>query len=164
MLPDECRSGPVRCIDLLDRLSLRCALGDKVADLMIARGIEKHTEDTLSIAKEILRASADNHRRTTGICRLDRFFRDSGDPARIQQMQPLGGRHASFKGAPKKVFENPVYNRIGSPFSPLDRLWRTFGQSRDLLCQPFVPEAPSKATGDQSGNFGCSAAALPLNC
>src|SRR6202453_815980 len=79
-------------------------------------------------------------------------------------MQPVGGRQASLKPAPKKVLEKPVYESIGSPFSPLDRLWRTLGQSRDFLCQPFVPQTPSEAAGDQTGNFGCSAAELALNC
>src|SRR5271170_7425227 len=79
-------------------------------------------------------------------------------------MQPVGGRQASLKPAPKKVLEKPVHNRVGSPFSLLDRLWRTLGQSRNFLCQPFIPQTPSKATGDQTGNFGCSAAELALNC
>src|SRR5580698_2155832 len=79
-------------------------------------------------------------------------------------MQPVGRRQASLKRSPKEVLEDPVHNGIGSPFSPLDRLWRTFGQSRNFLCQPFVPQTPSKAAGDQTGNFGCSAAELALNC
>src|ERR1700691_2665932 len=79
-------------------------------------------------------------------------------------MQPVGGRQASLKRAPKKVLEKPEHNRIGSPFSPLDRLWRTLGQSRNFLCQPFVPQAPSKTAGAQTGNSGCSAAELALNC
>src|SRR5580704_2896913 len=79
-------------------------------------------------------------------------------------MQPVGGWQASLKPAPKKVLENPEHNGIGSPFSLLDRLWRTLGQSRNFLCQAFVPQTPSKAAGDQTGNFGCSAAELALNC
>src|ERR1700689_2046723 len=79
-------------------------------------------------------------------------------------MQPVGGRQASLKRAPKKVLEKPEHNRIGSPFSPLDRFRRTLGQSRDFLCQPFVPQTPSKTAGYQAGNFGCSATELALNC
>ena len=121
-------------------------------------------EDILAIAEKILRASADNHRRAAGKRCLDRRFGNSGDPARIEQMQPVGGRQASLKRSPKKVLENPVHGRIASPFSPLDCLWRTLGQSRDFLRQPLVPQIPSKTAGDQTGNFGCSAAELALNC
>src|SRR5277367_6882843 len=79
-------------------------------------------------------------------------------------MQSVGRRQASLKPAPKKVLKNPEHKRIGSPFSLLDRLWRTLGQSRDFLCQPLVPQIPSKTAGDQTGNFGCSTAELALNC
>ena len=121
-------------------------------------------EDIRAIAQEILRAAADNHRGPTGKCRLDRRFRNSGDPARIQQAQPVGGRQASLKRATKKIFEDPVDDRIGSPFSPLNRLWRTFRQTCDFLCQPLVPQVPSKAACDQAGNLRSSAAELALNC
>src|SRR3984885_12250779 len=79
-------------------------------------------------------------------------------------MEPAGRRQASLKPTPKKVLENPVHGGIGSPFSLLDRLRRTLGQSCNFLCQPFVPQTPSKTVGDQTGNFGCSAAELALNC
>src|ERR1700674_4552254 len=79
-------------------------------------------------------------------------------------MQPAGGRKASLKPAPKKVLENPDHKRIGSPFSLFDRLWRTLGQSRDFLRQPFVPQTPSKTPAAQTCNLGCSAAELALNC
>src|ERR1700733_12963844 len=79
-------------------------------------------------------------------------------------MQPTGRRQASLKTASKKILKKPVHHGIASPLSLLDRLWRTLGQPRDFLCQPFVPQSPSEATGDQTGNFGCSAAELTLNC
>src|SRR3984885_2207718 len=79
-------------------------------------------------------------------------------------MQPVGGWQTSLKPAPEKVLEKPEHNRIGSPFSALDRLGRTLGQSRDFLRQPFIPEIPSKTAGEQTGNFGCSAPELALNC
>src|SRR5580658_7799076 len=79
-------------------------------------------------------------------------------------MQPAGGWQASLKPAAKKILENPDHERIGSPFSLLYRLWRTLGQSRDFLCQPFVPETPSKTGRDQIGDFGRSAAELALYC
>src|ERR1700728_3630128 len=131
---------------------------------MIARCKEKHVEDILAMAQEILRTSADNHGGAAGKCRLDRYLRNSGDPSRIEELQPVGGRQAPLKRAPKKVFENPIHSRIGSPFSPLDGLWRTLGQPCNFLCQPVVPQTPSKAAGDQTGNFGSSTAELALNC
>src|ERR1700679_3949566 len=79
-------------------------------------------------------------------------------------MQPAGGRQASLKPPAKEGLKKPEHHGFASPFSPLDRLWRTLGQPRDFLCQPFVPQSPSEATGDQTGNFGCSAAELTLNC
>src|ERR1700722_20055821 len=79
-------------------------------------------------------------------------------------MQPAGGRQASLKPAAEEVLEKPVHHGIASPFSLLDRLWRTLGQPRDFLGQPFIPQSPSEAAGDHTGNFGCSAAELALDC
>jgi hypothetical protein len=121
-------------------------------------------EDILAIAQKKLRTSTDNYRRTAGKSGFDRYFRNSGYAARIEQVQSVGGQQASLKPTPKEVLENSVYEGIDSPFSLLDRLWRTFGQSRDFLCQPFISQTPSQAAGDQTGNFGCSAAELAFNC
>jgi hypothetical protein len=84
-------------------------------------------EDILAIAEKKLRTSADNYRRTAGKGSLDRYFRNSGDAARIEYVQPAGRWQASLKPAPKKVLEKPVHERISSPFSSLDCLGRTFG-------------------------------------
>ena len=61
ILPDKRRPRFVGCVDLFDCLVLSCTARDQSADLMIARRIEKHTEDILATAQEKLRTSADNH-------------------------------------------------------------------------------------------------------
>jgi hypothetical protein len=134
ILPDERSARFVRCVDQFDCLVLSFSPGDQSADFVIARCIEKYMKDILAIAEKNLRTSADNHRRTAGDCRLDSCFRDSGDAERIEQVQPVGGWQASLKPAAKKVLEDSHHNGIGSPFSLLDRLWGTLGQSRYFLC------------------------------
>jgi hypothetical protein len=56
-------------------------------------------EDILAIAEKILRTSTYNYQRTAGEGGLDRRFRNSGDAARIEQVQPVGWRQAPLKPA-----------------------------------------------------------------
>src|ERR1700683_674652 len=91
ILTDELSSRLVRCVDLFDCLVLGCASRDQRADLIISGRIEKSAEDIFFITQEVLRASADNHRRTAGKGGPDCYFRNSGNAARVQYVQPVRG-------------------------------------------------------------------------
>src|ERR1700722_5109700 len=79
-------------------------------------------------------------------------------------METIGGRQASLKRASQKVLEKPVHDRIASPLSLLDYLRLTLSESSDLQGQTLVPQTPSEAACDQTGNFRRSATELALNC
>jgi hypothetical protein len=71
---------------------LRYSRMDQSVNLRRARSIEERSKYILAIAKKILRAPANNYAGAARKGAIDRQLRNNGDPARIQQFQPIGRR------------------------------------------------------------------------